>query len=321
MRPLRFSRYCRKFVDLELADYENDRAGLAKRVNELCARYRIDLVMPGDFDGQAALVAIKGELSTPVFPMPSQAQFEELNDKWRFQQLCQRLGLPIPKAVHLPDKSAIDADALEAELGYPMVIKPTGLGQSEGLVIAADRAALTREVLDNPDYDHGPMVAQSRVDGRDIGLDIFAVDGEVLCNSAHDRDGSKVIYLANDTFLEAARRIARELKLTGVYDFDALVNDQDGTLHLLECNARFWGTIAHAQWCGRNFVKTGIAVAFGQPVPEQPDIAGCTVRSPAHLLVRILTFRQAPRRLNRAERAALRQGLGDPVAMLLRAQD
>lgn len=319
MRFTRWSRFCDAFVDCSFSDTGKDE--LIEKLNALCRQHRIDLLVPGDHDGQAILSELRDDLVAPCFPMPTESLFETLNDKWQFHQLCQAQGVLVPETELLEDKSAIDPDALEARFGYPVVVKPTNEGNGDGVVIARSRAELQRQVLDNPDYTFCPLISQEFIPGSDIDFSLLSLDGKIACWAVQTRRDDEVAFLENAELVESGRRLVDATGLSGAAHFDARIDERDGSIAFIECNSRFWASICHAHWCGMNFVARGLDHVLGRPVDEASPIAGKAVRTPARLLTRLITFKQMPWRLTAPEKLALRQGLSDPASLLLRSRN
>ena len=93
---LRFSRYCRRFFLTESIIHGDRDEALALEINHVVREFGITMVMPGDAPSTRALIACRDLIEAPCFPLPSLEQFDALNNKWAFAQLCEDLGIRIP---------------------------------------------------------------------------------------------------------------------------------------------------------------------------------------------------------------------------------
>ncbi len=143
-----------------------------------------DLLVPGDLMATELLARIKDAVAIPTFPVPSVAVVRQLANKASFAGLCEELSLPIPKTISLRSKAEIDVNRLVAELGWPLVIKPTNERGSNGVVVAQTPEILRSRIIENEGYTFSPLVAQEYISGVDVGISIVARDGEVLCIGA-----------------------------------------------------------------------------------------------------------------------------------------
>ncbi len=106
-RGLRHSRFCASFQD-RVSDYREDLGTLIDEVNELIVRRGIDLVISGDHAIMRPLIVMARSLKAPCFPMPALEQFDLLNDKWSFTQLCQSFGMRCPRSQLFHDRSGLE---------------------------------------------------------------------------------------------------------------------------------------------------------------------------------------------------------------------
>lgn len=78
-------------------------------------------------------------------------------------------GIPVPKAVcaRRNDDVGVVADKCEAEIGYPLIVKPNEQGSTIGMEIARDRAQLIHAVGLAAEYDRDILIEQL-VEGVEI---------------------------------------------------------------------------------------------------------------------------------------------------------
>ncbi len=315
MKFLRFSRFCDGFAACKV--YNADPDEFAARIDELARNYRVDIVVPGDNDSQSMLAVVKDRLETPVFPIPSSEQLVRLNDKHSFHDTCEQIGVPVPASVFVADKDGLDPDGLGERLGYPLIVKPTVGGGSDGVVLATSAEDLRQRIIDNDTYRYRSLVVQEFLPGQDVGFNVFAADGRVLLASVKLWEGVKITHMDNDRITSLGTKFVEAVGLNGLANLDVRLGP-DGRVTFLECNPRIWSTICHSYWCGHNYVAAGVRHALGLPPVRPTDIAGRSVTAPTHLLFDMVRGRRTPRSLTRYDRRALADGGADPVLLLRR---
>jgi biotin carboxylase len=108
---------------------------------------------------------------------------EGCRDKRRGRRVLSEAGLRQPAYAWVSDED--DAVAAAARIGYPVVVKPRGMGASIGVVLAKDEPEL-RDAFHTAeessfegaaDY-HGGALVEEYLDGPEISIDGCVVDGE-----------------------------------------------------------------------------------------------------------------------------------------------
>jgi hypothetical protein len=291
---------------------------VAATLNRRHAETPIDLVLAADVPCLKLLAAARRALIPAVFPMPDLDTLCMLDDKATFTRNCQSWDIATPESRYVTGKSALDPAALEAELGYPIVVKPVSSYGSIGVLTVTSREALIRDVLDNPLYDFGRLIVQRFAPGLDVGLAIFARDGQVEQWSTFEcrpNAAAQLIHLPE--LLEAGRTIIQKTRYDGVANFDARFDPASGALVILECNPRFFMRLAVNRFCGVDFVSPGL---------QQNPICGVLGGKPGRSAspVRELLTLQGAKRVARGEwrvAAALRgvwETVTDPAPAVLR---
>lgn len=88
-------------------------------------------------------------------------------DKDVMKRLLRDAGIPIPKFLVFRRGDALDYDAIAAELGLPLFIKPANLGSSVGVHKASDRESFEAAVADAFAYDLKILIEEC-VHGREL---------------------------------------------------------------------------------------------------------------------------------------------------------
>jgi biotin carboxylase len=307
--PLRHSRRIEALHDLPLSVASRDPDTYVAKINELQRIERYDCIVPGS--GADVLCDLQDRIDIPSFPVPSIEGYRVLNDKWRFTQLCSANGIPVPESECVTDKVALRNRYGQRD--QRLVVKPTSEGFMAGVVFPASAEELRRQVLDNAAYTYSPLIVQEYIDGVDIDLSVLAWNGRIVKAAAQLRERGEIVFVDNLAFMEYAERIVAATNYSGVAHFDARISAADGTLYLLECNPRFWGSIAAALYCGVNFVEEGMKLALDMPVSEGKILPGCRYSSPSNAVRRAGQLDFTAFRGDRHVSGGLVQVFTDPV--------
>lgn len=303
-RPLALSRYCKEFALYPGDIGEENTSDLVKVINDLSAKWNIDYVIPGCGTTTRMLGLTKGCLRSKCFPVPSSEVFDTLNDKSRFIDLCRKLNIPHPSSVLLADASELRVKYDAGQLHFPLIAKPVdGYGSSGVVKLEARYADAAINTI-----DYKPVLLQDFVEGEDICISLFCVEGVCTHRVIYKRKGG-IYFFAHDSLSAAAQTIARHFKFSGVICFDARMAP-DGSIRLIECNPRFWYNMDFALVAGINFVGLGIgggAASSGAPARE-----GRTFSSPYSFASKLFF----PWTIGAQDVAMLRYWLADPIPLL-----
>ena len=178
-----------------------------------------------------------------------------LHNKWRFAGLLHDLGLPFPNT------RLIENPAQAASLGlrFPLIAKPLEGQGGIGNVVCRTLAELEAHVASAQHCDQLPVLAQEYAPGADVVFGVLADKGTMLAWTIqkHLKHG-RMEFLRHEPILEIGRKILSHLGFSGVAEFDLRLNDTDGSLQVLECNPRFWYSVAFSFFAGVDFVHLGM---------------------------------------------------------------
>jgi biotin carboxylase len=298
-RGLRMSRCCRAYHQMSSA---NDPDALLAEIDALVRVHAIDIIFPADDVSTRLLAALAGRLPAPCVPLPDLATFDLLNDKWNFTQFCGQNGIRAPQGRLFDNVQALHQALADGEIALPLTLKPTN--RSGGVGVLHLREAADLALLDTIDYR--PILVQRHITGISVSITMLCDHGKVLAHIAQERDSARFRVFANADLLDNVSRLAVVTGYHGIANFDAVLSDDDGRAHLVECNPRFWYSIYLAAIAGLNFVDLVLAP------PRQTvtlDAGGFRLS-----LRRILT---RPWRASRLEWKYLFYCLSDPIVFAL----
>jgi len=246
-RPLAFSRFCKKFH--AASDFaKTPEAAVARRIDTIACAHGIDLIIPGDTVTTRLLACVRGELATPVFPVPETEAFDALVTKDRFMELCGRLHLPHPKGSLYLDRAGLLSAIDDGRVRFPAMFKPLDRAGGIGVVKAdADNAHALAAAI-----EYAPILVQDFIDGEDRSISIFCRGGEIKKEVVYSHPDGVFHFHDEPELSRLVRELARVMKLDGVINFDARV-DGDGKVWLIECNPRFFFSMDALMIAGINF--------------------------------------------------------------------
>ena len=269
---LRWSRLCYRHHEINF--YGPDDDAFVDRIHLLSASMRRLTLVTADCAGTRMINRVRARLDIRLAPTPDAAILACLDNKWEFYQLCERHGINVPHTIFLESKFSRSFEHLARDLGLPFVVKPLDQAASNGVHVIRSDAQFSEQILTNPDYRFAPLVAQRFIGGRDVGLNLLAIDGEVQALAIQTRDDSKVRFLANAYLEGVAHTLARLCHYHGVMNIDARIEDGSGKVYLFESNPRFWRSLSGSVWCGVNFVGESLTPALrSRPMPRL--VSGC----------------------------------------------
>ena len=300
------SRSCDRFFPTNEAIDGRYNPRLAAAINEISSAHHIKLVVGADAEAARSLIAVRELLGTPSFPMPDLPAFDLLNDKWRFKQLCDRLGIPHPATVICPQWGDLPDAVRAGGLRYPIIAKPTNLSGGLGCL----RLNSESDAKEQPSFSYSPIIVQEFIEGPNIAACLYCERGRILSFFAQSyQEGVYKIFL-DDQLRSFADRIVSTLHLDGILNFD-IVCRPNGDPAFLECTPRVYFKIMMSMLAGVNLLAAGAPWRGGRECPS--DITPAEVVMPRGFALRLLT----PWKLNPGAGAALRYLLTDPVPLVL----
>jgi predicted ATP-grasp superfamily ATP-dependent carboligase len=306
-RGLRFSRFCASFCE-RTNSYQGNLEPLIQEVNTLIARLDIDLVVSGEHFMMRPLITIASALNAPCFPMLTVEQFDILNNKWLFSQLCASLGIRCPRSQLVTDVAALKRAVELGEISIPFVAKPLDLDGSRGVLSILRTIDLHK--LDSIRYE--PVIVQEFVRGIDVAASVYCDHGSINAFIVHHLKRATYFTFESDEIRADIQKIATATKAHGVLNFDMRIGE-DGAVYWLECNPRFFFWAHMSLLAGISFVEFGLS---NWPVSGLSSVpSGTNVR---FLKASMLELAR-PWRLTKRDVDYLRYALADPVPWIREA--
>ena len=227
-------------------------------------------------------------------------------DRERFAKLLWELG--VPQAASGTATSPEEARRVAADIGFPVVVRPSYVLGGRAMAIVYDTAAIDRymrhAVQASP--EHPVLIDKFLEDATEIDVDAIAdASGAVVIGGImehieqagiHSGDSSCVVppfQLADRhvaTIRDYTRRIARALKVVGLMNAQFAVKDD--VVYVLEVNPRASRTVPYlSKATGVPLAKVAARLMVGRTLadeglPGDLEVAGSFVKTPVFPFVR-----------------------------------
>lgn len=283
------SRHCREFVHYPHPGH--DPAGFVQAIVDVARQQKIALVIPTTEITTLLLTRHRDRLPDGCrLPFPDSDTVANASNKAWVVRLATELGVPVPRTIIVESAS----QALGIDLPFPVVVKParsrvqTDSGWlSMGVSYAGDADAI-RATLEALPEQAFPVLLQERIEGPGKGVFACFDRGRPVALFAHRRLREKppsggVSVLCESAPLDPVAvdygvRLLARIQWQGVAMVEFKQDSRDGSLRLMEINARFWGSLQLAIDAGIDFPRVLADVASGQ-APSMPSPYAVGVRS------------------------------------------
>jgi len=301
---LRRSRFCTDFALTSLPVDGTYNEALATAINQATQEFGIDVVIAGDAPATRSLITIQSLLRARIFPMPELPDFDVLNNKWAFTQLCQLMHVRSPQTWLLANKTELESFLRANDDGRSFIAKPLSQDSSKGVIRINGHTFGRAATLIN----YVPILLQEFVEGIDIGASVFCNHGRIEAFIAHHYNRGRYTPISEASIAADLHALLGPLKTNGIFNFD-MRQTGNGQIYYLECNPRVFWKISMSMLAGVNFVAQGLS-ALGLMAPPRQSSAPNDVLFPKALVLQAAT---APWQLSASSTQALRFLYADPM--------
>jgi predicted ATP-grasp superfamily ATP-dependent carboligase len=274
--PIRFSRYCHSRILRQNLENDEERLDI---IAEVVNKNGIDVLLPTETKGISFAIANREALSTfvAVVPLPDEKTFKIANNKWLLSRFLTQKGIPVPNTILITD------DLCEQEIQdfeFPVLLKPTSAWGGEGFIRFENPSELSH-YLEKQDLEklRGQFIIQSFLVGFVVGFNILSIDGEIVAttmqrgiipNSQKYAAAGAIEFIKDNRFSAICKNLVSAIGWSGFANVDALFDNQDHTIKILDFNARFWGSLRGSLLAGVSFPYLACLAALNIPFPV-PD--------------------------------------------------
>lgn len=265
-KVFRFSRFCAGITELDMDALCACPDKATEVLQATCDRLGIDVLIPTGMPCTCLLAQIKDRLrGIHVYPCPSDVdELQQLSSKLGFARILDRLELAQPNYWVLSSAE----DAIGEPLTYPIVLKPLNLDNALGIRVCHNPGEVLEHFRFLQSLTDPPYIAQEYIPGLDMDLTILADHGQVVAWAIYTylpgKSGGKIYrFVEHEGYLDAGKRLARALNHHGLLHIDGRLSELDGSVKMIECNPRVFGSIHYTSFAGVNFVKAGLDIARG----------------------------------------------------------
>lgn len=204
-------------------------------------------------------------------------------DRNVFSALLDKLDVDQPAWVELG--SLKQAATAAAELGYPVLIRPSFVLSGAAMSVAFDEKSLIKFLkrATAVSADHPVVISKFIENAREIEIDGVAKGGELAVyaitehveNAGTHSGDATVVTPPQRTYLETIRRaktitkkILKELKITGPFNIQFLAKDNN--IQVIECNVRASRSFPFvSKTTGHNFIEIATKALLGKDIEAQ----------------------------------------------------
>lgn len=221
----------------------------------------IDCVLPGAHPSLSPLIKNREKISVRSHDIfPDDGILDTLMDKGKMTRFAGSSGVGVPNTLYSIE-GLNEKEILEV-IRFPVLIKPVYQAGSIGI----EKAEAPRELMEKYSNNiklHGPCIVQELIRGKPIIFSgLFNREGEVrrICVSEkvreHPLSGGPATCsrtVRSDEVVEVMEGFFKDLGYFGVVSADIIIDESDGKPRLIDCNPRFYGSMATAIAAGVDF--------------------------------------------------------------------
>ena len=207
---------------------------------------------------------------------------DRAEDRNKFSSLCDELGIDQPRWRELT--SMEDIDEFVAEVGFPVLVRPSYVLSGAAMNVCSNEDELTRflRLAANVSKKHPVVVSEFIQQAKEIEMDAVAQDGEIKLYAisehiefagVHSGDAT-IQFPPQKLYVETMRRIkkisgkiAKALHISGPFNIQFLAKDND--IKVIECNLRASRSFPFVSKVSKqNFINAATRVMLSLPVDK-----------------------------------------------------
>ncbi len=268
--PVRWSRLCKTFY---LKETKTDKERI-EFIRKVAKEVRANLLFP--LSRLGILFAIKNydvlNQIAPLAPIPTLESFEKAQDKGKFADFLEENNIPKPFTLHLKNDQNLSHQL--SKMTFPVLIKPRIGTHGFGIRQFEDRHSLEKFLSSNKSLP--PSIVQNKRRGIILCSSTLSINGNILIHNLHKeiypnpipfRPQLGMEFIQNENLWKITEKVIKELKWTGVANFDMILDEEDNQIKVIELNPRYWGSLRGSLTMGLNFPYLACLIALNRPLP------------------------------------------------------
>ena len=208
---------------------------------------------------------------------------DRAEDRVKFSALLDGLGVDQPPWKQLT--SIEEARSFAAEVGYPVLVRPSYVLSGAAMAIASNDAELSHflQRAENISSRFPVVISKFLENAKEIELDGVAQRGEIVLHAisehvenagVHSGDAT-LVFPPQRTYLETVRqirsisqKIARSLQISGPFNIQFIAKQNE--VKVIECNLRASRSFPFvSKILGKNLIDTATRILLGEEVEHQ----------------------------------------------------
>lgn len=220
---------------------------------------------------------------------------DKAEDRHKFSQILDSIGVDQPAWKELT--SVAEAETFANEVGYPVLVRPSYVLSGAAMSVINSELELEAKLSNasKVSQEH-PVVISKFIEGaQEIDIDGVAHNGQVLVHAVSEHVENAGVHSGDATLVlppqnlspvllgrlkTIADKVAHAWKITGPFNMQVILNDQNGTLpddtaelKVIECNIRASRSFPFvSKVLGTNFIDVAAKALLNENVPAPVDL-------------------------------------------------
>jgi predicted ATP-grasp superfamily ATP-dependent carboligase len=268
----KYSRYIKRyFIYLE----KNNTNGWLSKIQNIAAKYNIDLVVPIEEKSIEIFLEHKHLFSTKSVKMvdlPPLQSFQIARSKSKLANFMNENNLSCAKNIVIKSGVPYNSQAIN----YPVLAKPVqGFSAGDGILKFHDHQSLEAFFnKNNKDYEY---LIEEFIEGYDLGCNLLCFEGNILMHTIQKgtlwdskpyspQVGLK--FTESPEIFDVVQKLMASLNWSGLANVDMRYDVNSNSYKILEINPRVWQTIDASTMAGVNFPYLHILSSLNYSFPE-----------------------------------------------------
>ncbi len=314
----RYSKYLKKIYPIQITE-----DNFSNTIKDVVEKTSADFIIPTREWISKLLWKNRSVLEqfVKIHPVSDADIIETVNDKRKLNNWLKTNNFPSSNIVLFNNGNT--TDSFINKLSFPVLLKPAinlgGIGIK--LINSSEQltSVITAKAVHEKDY-----FLQEYINGYDIGVNIFSINGKILCHTIQKAlfNGQLTYsrateFVRNPDLYDLVSSIIEKLKYTGVANLDFRYDILKNKYVLLDFNARYWSTLEGSRFMGINFPALVTTYSLGHQINSSGYSTGtyyCTKAALKTLIKNFFTKNKLPINLRHTKLAVIAK---DPLPEII----